>query len=56
MTTKNTDLLTGLNEDLAHEYQAVVMYNTYASRVVGPYRKELDSKMLQGTWETSAAA
>jgi bacterioferritin len=42
MTATQADLLNGLNQDLAHEYQAVVMYNTYAARVVGPYRKELE--------------
>ena len=34
-------LIDGLNEDLAAEYQAVVMYRTYASVVSGPYRQEL---------------
>lgn len=37
----NQELLDGLNEDLAAEYQAVVMYRTYASLVSGPYRQEL---------------
>lgn len=37
------ELLKGLNTDLEHEYQAVIMYNTYASTVVGLYRKELES-------------
>jgi bacterioferritin len=35
------ELIDGLNEDLAAEYQAVVMYRTYASLVTGPYRGEL---------------
>ena len=35
------DLIDGLNEDLAAEYQAVIMYRTYASLVSGPYRPEL---------------
>ncbi len=35
------DLIDGLNEDLAAEYQAVIMYRTYASLVTGPYRQEL---------------
>jgi len=39
-TTKQ-ELLKGLNEDLAHEYAAVIMYRTYASMVQGPYRQEL---------------
>ena len=34
-------LIQGLNEDLAAEYQAVIMYRTYASLVSGPYRQEL---------------
>lgn len=34
-------LIDGLNEDLAAEYQAVVMYRTYAALVTGPYRGEL---------------
>lgn len=34
-------LIDGLNLDLAAEYQAVIMYRTYASLVSGPYRQEL---------------
>lgn len=34
-------LIDGLNEDLANEYQAIIMYRTYASAVRGPYRQEL---------------
>ena len=34
-------LIDGLNEDLAHEYAAVIQYRTYASAVTGPYRQEL---------------
>ncbi len=37
------DLIDGLNEDLAGEYQAIIMYRTYASQVTGPYRSELRS-------------
>jgi len=37
----NKNLIDGLNEDLAAEYQAVIMYRTYASLVTGPYRQEL---------------
>jgi bacterioferritin len=37
----NNTLIDGLNEDLAAEYQAVIMYRTYASLVTGPYRQEL---------------
>lgn len=35
------ELIDGMNEDLAAEYQAVVMYRTYASLVSGPWRQEL---------------
>ena len=35
------DLIDGLNEDLSAEYQAIIMYRTYASLVTGPYRQEL---------------
>lgn len=31
-------LIDGLNEDLAHEYQAVLMYNTYAAMASGIHR------------------
>lgn len=35
------ELIEGMNEDLAAEYQAVIMYRTYASLVTGPWRQEL---------------
>lgn len=41
MAENSKDLINGLNEDLAAEYQAVIMYRTYASLVSGPYRQEL---------------
>jgi bacterioferritin len=34
-------LIAKLNEDLAGEYQAVLMYNTYAATVTGPHRPTL---------------
>lgn len=34
-------LITALNEDLAGEYQAVIMYVTYAASVTGPHRPML---------------
>jgi bacterioferritin len=34
-------LINGLNEDLAGEYQAVLMYSNFAARLTGPYRREL---------------
>jgi bacterioferritin (cytochrome b1) len=39
--TPKQQLLAGLNEDLAHEYAAVILYRTYASAVTGPFRQEL---------------
>ena len=41
MADEREDLIEGLNQDLAAEYQAVVMYRTYASLVSGPFRPEL---------------
>lgn len=38
---KLTALIKGLNEDLAGEWQAVIMYRLYASMVQGPSRQEL---------------
>jgi bacterioferritin len=35
------DLVKKLNEDLAGEYQAIIMYVTYAATVTGPYRPTL---------------
>jgi bacterioferritin len=32
-------LIDALNEDLAGEYQAVLMYVTYAAAVTGPHRR-----------------
>jgi bacterioferritin len=43
MADSRQDLIDGLNEDLAAEYQAVIMYRTYASLVSGPFRPELRS-------------
>lgn len=34
-------IISGLNEDLAHEYQAIIMYTTYAAAVSGINRAEL---------------
>jgi bacterioferritin len=36
-----TQLLEGLNTDLAGEFQAIIMYRLFASMVQGPYRQEL---------------
>jgi bacterioferritin len=34
-------LIDGLNQDLAGEYQAIVMYIHYSAKLTGPYRREL---------------
>jgi bacterioferritin len=44
--TKET-LIEGLNTDLAHEYQAVIMYATYAATVSGFHREELKEFFLK---------
>lgn len=36
-------LIDGLNEDLAGEYQAVLMYTHYSAKLTGPFRPELRS-------------
>jgi bacterioferritin len=42
MTDANREaLVDGLNTDLSHEYQAIVMYNSYASMVYGMHRPTL---------------
>jgi bacterioferritin len=41
MSDARRELIDGLNVDLAAEYQAVVMYRTYAALVSGPYRQDL---------------
>lgn len=41
MAISKEDLIEGLNVDLAHEYQAIMMYITYAATVRGMYREEL---------------
>ena len=35
------ELIAKLNEDLAREYAAVIMYVSYAARATGPYRPQL---------------
>lgn len=50
MTDKMIDketLIKNLNIDLAAEYQAVIMYNTYASSVLGVHRQQLQSFFKQ---------
>ena len=43
MTTSTipSDIIDGLNTDLAHEYQAILMYNSYAAMVYGMHRPTL---------------
>src|SRR5262245_65847599 len=38
---KRQELAQRLNDDLAGEYQAIIMYITYAATVTGPYRPTL---------------
>ena len=34
-------LIKALNDDLANEYQAIIMYTTYSAQVKGPFRPQL---------------
>src|SRR5580700_680883 len=34
-------LIEGLNQDLAGEYQAILMYTHYSAKLTGPFRREL---------------
>jgi len=40
-------MIAGLNQDLAGEYQAILMYIHYSAKLTGPYRKELRA-LFQG--------
>ena len=40
-TNSKQTLIDSLNEDLANEYQAVILYTTYAAIVAGPHRPAL---------------
>ncbi len=40
-------LIEGLNVDLGHEYQAIIMYITYAATVSGIHREELKEFFLK---------
>jgi bacterioferritin len=42
-TVARDALVAGLNDDLAGEYQAVLMYSNYAAKLTGPCRGELRS-------------
>ncbi len=41
------ELINGLNQDLAREYQAVIAYTTYAAEVAGPHRPALRAFFLE---------
>ena len=41
MEKKLKELIEGLNEDLANEYSAAIMYTSYAATVTGLYRQTL---------------
>lgn len=41
MAVTKAQLIKGLNEDLAGEFQAVIMYVEYSASVKGPYRQQL---------------
>lgn len=47
MTKEIQTLIDGLNSDLAAEYQAVLMYITYAATVSGPHRPTLKAFFTQ---------
>lgn len=40
-TVSRKEMIAGLNEDLAGEFQAILMYVTYAAAVTGPHRPML---------------
>jgi bacterioferritin len=41
LTSDRQALIDGLNQDLAGEYQAILMYIHYSAKLTGPYRREL---------------
>lgn len=41
MTAERQLLIEGLNQDLAREFQATMMYIHYSAKITGPYRREL---------------
>lgn len=43
MTAERQLLIDGLNQDLAREFQAIMMYIHYSAKLTGPYRRELRS-------------
>ncbi len=50
------ELIQALNQDLAHEYQAVIAYTTFAARVKGPHRPALRAFFLAEAKEELAHA
>jgi bacterioferritin len=47
MENANQHLIDGLNHDLEGEYQAIIMYTTYAASVNGPHRPALKAFFSQ---------
>ncbi len=47
MQNDTSNLIEGLNSDLAAELSAMVQYLTYSARVTGPYRPQLAQFMLE---------
>ena len=45
-----------LNEDLSHEYSAIVQYLTYSAKVGGPYRRELSAVFAEELPDETAHA
>jgi len=41
MSSEQMILIEGLNQDLAREFQAIMMYIHYSAKVTGPYRREM---------------
>ena len=50
------ELIQALNQDLAHEYQAVIAYTTFAAQVKGPHRPVLRAFFLEEAKEELAHA
>ena len=50
------DLIDALNEDLAHEYTAIIQYLTYAAKCTGPYRPQLAQFFLSEVADEQAHA
>ena len=51
-----TELIEGLNEDLAGELSAIAQYITYAAKATGPYRPQLSAFFLAEVADEQAHA